>query len=151
MQLDGLQHLVLVDAKAPVSFFAYPGKASDLVPEGCTVHVLARPADDAGAALAALADAVGATADAGSRPGAARARRCRPGRSPPTRCAQALGALLPEGAIVSDEGNTSGLFAAGATAGAPARTTGSRLTGGAIGQGLPGRRRRRGGLPRPAR
>ena len=29
---------------------------------------------------------------------------------------QALGALLPEGAIVSDEGNTSGLFAAGHTA-----------------------------------
>ena len=26
---------------APVSFFAYPGKASDLVPEGCEVHVLA--------------------------------------------------------------------------------------------------------------
>ena len=41
MQLDGLKHLVLVDSKAPVSFFAYPGKASDLVPEGCTVHVLA--------------------------------------------------------------------------------------------------------------
>ena len=44
MQLDGLKHLVLVDSKAPVSFFAYPGKASDLVPEGCTVHVLAQPA-----------------------------------------------------------------------------------------------------------
>ena len=27
-------HLVLVDAKSPVSFFAYPGKASDLVPPG---------------------------------------------------------------------------------------------------------------------
>jgi len=31
-QLAGVQHLVLVDAKAPVSFFAYPGKPSDLVP-----------------------------------------------------------------------------------------------------------------------
>ena len=40
-QLDGLRHLVLVDAKAPVSFFAYPGKASYLVPDGCEVHVLA--------------------------------------------------------------------------------------------------------------
>ncbi|HEY5154125.1 MAG TPA: acetolactate synthase large subunit, partial [Acidimicrobiales bacterium] len=27
MQLDGLRHLVLVDAPSPVSFFAYPGKA----------------------------------------------------------------------------------------------------------------------------
>jgi acetolactate synthase-1/2/3 large subunit len=50
--------------------------------------------------------------------------------------AAALGALLPDGAIVSDEGNTSGLFAAGATAGAP-RHDWLCLTGGAIGQGLP--------------
>ena len=49
---------------------------------------------------------------------------------------QALGALLPEGAIVSDEGNTSGLFAPGATAGAPPHDW-LCLTGGAIGQGLP--------------
>ena len=33
-QLDGVRHLVLVDAKSPVSFFAYPDKASDLVPAG---------------------------------------------------------------------------------------------------------------------
>ena len=49
---------------------------------------------------------------------------------------QALGALLPDGAIVSDEGNTSGLFAPGATAGAPPHDW-LTLTGGAIGQGLP--------------
>ena len=30
-QLDGLEHLILVDAKSPVSFFAYPGKKSSLV------------------------------------------------------------------------------------------------------------------------
>jgi acetolactate synthase I/II/III large subunit len=47
-----------------------------------------------------------------------------------------LGALMPENAIVSDEGNTSGLFAAGLTAGAP-RHDWLCLTGGAIGQGLP--------------
>ena len=35
MQLEGIKHLVLVDAKSPVSFFAYPGKDSDLVPDGC--------------------------------------------------------------------------------------------------------------------
>ncbi|HYR25483.1 MAG TPA: acetolactate synthase large subunit, partial [Aquabacterium sp.] len=37
VQLADVRHLILVDAKSPVSFFAYPGKASDLVPEGCTV------------------------------------------------------------------------------------------------------------------
>ncbi len=49
---------------------------------------------------------------------------------------QAIGALLPEDAIVSDEGNTAGLFAPGATAGSPAHDW-LCLTGGAIGQGLP--------------
>ena len=50
--------------------------------------------------------------------------------------AQALGALLPDGAIVSDESNTSGLFAPGHTAGCPPHDW-LTLTGGAIGQGLP--------------
>ena len=49
--------------------------------------------------------------------------------------AQALGALLPEGAIVSDEANTSGLSIPLYTASAP-RHDWLTLTGGAIGQGL---------------
>ena len=50
---------------------------------------------------------------------------------------QALGALLPEGAIISDEGNTStALFGPMFTAGAPHHDWLS-LSGGAIGQGLP--------------
>jgi acetolactate synthase I/II/III large subunit len=135
MQLEGLRHLVVVDAKAPVSFFAYPGKASYLVPEGCEVHVLAAPHADAPGALEALADVIGAPAD-----GATRQPAEPPG--PPAgdltaqAVAQAVGALLPEGAIVSDEGNTSSLFAPGLTAGAP-RHDWLTLTGGAIGQGMP--------------
>ena len=68
-QLDGVRHLVLVDATSPVSFFAYPDKASDLVPAGCTVHMLAVPGEDAAGALEALADAVGAPRQRGG-PGA---------------------------------------------------------------------------------
>jgi acetolactate synthase-1/2/3 large subunit len=135
MRLDGIRHLILLDGKSPVSFFAYPGKPSDLVPEGCRVHPVAGPADDLAAAVDALSDLVGATS--GSAP---RQRVERP--APPsgaltaqTVC-QAIGALLPDGAIVSDEGNTSGLFAPGATAGAPPHDW-LCLTGGAIGQGLP--------------
>jgi acetolactate synthase I/II/III large subunit len=134
MQLDGLRHLVLVDAKSPVSFFAYPDKASDLVPDGCTVHTLSDPSEDAAAALDALADVVGANGTPNGQPGA-RPERPTGALSAETACA-ALGALMPEGAIVSDEGNTSGLFAAGATAGAPPHDW-LCLTGGAIGQGLP--------------
>ena len=135
MQLDGLKHLVLVDSKAPVSFFAYPGKASDLVPEGCTVHVLADQSSDPAAALAALADAVGAAADAATIQPAVRPELPTGPLTADGVC-QAVGALLPEDAIVSDEGNTSGLFAAGHTAGSPAHDW-MTLTGGAIGQGLP--------------
>jgi acetolactate synthase-1/2/3 large subunit len=134
-QLDGVRHLVLVDAKSPVSFFAYPDKASDLVPPGCTVHTLARPGEDAPGALAALAEALGAPAD-GSVPAPA-FRPDRPtGAVTSETLAAAVGATLPEGAIVVDEGNTAGLFVPGATAGAP-RHDWLTLTGGAIGIGLP--------------
>jgi acetolactate synthase-1/2/3 large subunit len=136
-QLQGFKHLVLVDAKAPVSFFAYPDKPSYLVPDGCEVHELVSPGFDAAPALALaeLADALGAPADAAV--GAAAARPERPaGPLSAETVANAIGALLPEGAVVSDEGNTAGLFVAGATAGAP-RHSWLTLTGGAIGQGMP--------------
>jgi acetolactate synthase-1/2/3 large subunit len=135
MQLDGLRHLVLVDAKSPVSFFAYPEKPSDLVPQGCTVHVLAGRDGDPAAALGALADAVGAAPDAATRQAAQRPDLPTGDLTADAVC-QIVGARLPEGAIVSDEGNTSGLFAAGHTAGAPPHDW-LCLTGGAIGQGLP--------------
>jgi len=135
IQLDGLRHLVLVDAASPVSFFAYPGKPSDLVPDGCTVHWLAGPADDVAAALAALVDELGCGGVEPSRQPEGRPARPTGALTAQTVC-EALGALLPEGAIVSDEGNTAGLFAPGATAGAPPHDW-LCLTGGAIGQGLP--------------
>jgi acetolactate synthase-1/2/3 large subunit len=134
-QLDGLRHLIVVDAKAPVSFFAYPDKPSYLVPDGCEVHVLAAPTDDALAALAALAEAVGATeADAMLAP---TERPDLPtGDLTAASVAAAVGALLPEGAIVSDEANTSGIYIPPVTAGGPPHDW-LCLTGGAIGQGLP--------------
>ena len=134
MQLDGVQHLVLVDAKAPVSFFAYPGKPGDLVPPGCEVHTLATGTNDVVGALEALAEELGAT---GEGPPQASNRPERPaGPLNAETLAAAIGALLPEGAIVADEGNTTGLFVSGATAGAPPHDW-LCLTGGSIGFGLP--------------
>jgi acetolactate synthase-1/2/3 large subunit len=133
MQLDGLRHIVLVDAKAPVSFFAYPGKASDLVPQGCRVYVLAPPDGDLATGLAMLAERVGAS----SAPVQQAAVPGLPtGMLTADAVCAALGALMPEGAIVSDEGNTSGLSAAGYSAGSAPHDW-LCLTGGAIGQGLP--------------
>ncbi|MDZ7678998.1 MAG: acetolactate synthase large subunit [Acidimicrobiales bacterium] len=133
-QLEGTRHLVLVEAPSPVSFFAYPDKPSDLVPEGCEVHVLAEGGDDAIQALTHLADRLGASHDI-TRPAAARPDL--PGGAlTPEAVALTLGALLPEGAIVADEANTSGLFTAGATAGCPPHDWLTNC-GGSIGIGIP--------------
>jgi acetolactate synthase-1/2/3 large subunit len=133
-QLTGAKHLVLVGARSPVSFFAYPGKASDLVPEGCAVHTLADIAQDAAGALANLADLLAN----GTEPVRAPANRpgVPTGDLTPQNWADVIGALLPENAIIVDEANTSGVLVPQATVGAPAHDV-LTLTGGAIGQGLP--------------
>jgi acetolactate synthase I/II/III large subunit len=135
-QLEGVRRLVLAGARPPVSFFAYPGKPSDLVPPGMSVDPLAGTGVDVVAALEQLADAVGGESGPGCGAGV-------PGRpAPPTgpltseTLAAAVGALLPEGAIVVDESITSGLSVPAATARGP-RHDWLALAGGSIGQGLP--------------
>ena len=132
-QLDGAKHLVLAGAKSPVSFFAYPGMPSDLVPAGCEVHVLAEHTGAADA-LAALADEIApgtvAAVAAASRP------QLPIGALTSASAADVIGALMPERVIVVDESNTSGLLLPQATAGAPAHDW-LTLTGGAIGYGIP--------------
>jgi acetolactate synthase I/II/III large subunit len=134
-QLADTSLLILAGATWPVSFFAYPGKPSTPLNPGCQVHVLAEPGDDVQAALAALAGAVAPDAapvlQAASRPDLPA-----DGELTAESADVIIGALLPEGAIVCDEANTSGLWLPGATAGAPPHDWLS-LTGGAIGQGLP--------------
>jgi acetolactate synthase I/II/III large subunit len=133
-QLAGLDHLILAGARAPVSFFAYPGRPSDLVPAGCAVTVLAEADQDAQTALEQLADQIAAE----TAPVLARAARpaVTPGPITASTLAGAIAASLPEHAIVSDEANTSGVALPSALAGAPRHTL-LTLTGGAIGQGLP--------------
>jgi acetolactate synthase-1/2/3 large subunit len=135
VQLGGLKHLILVDSKAPVSFFAYPGKKSYLVPKGCEVHELAAPSDDVPASLNALVAALGAGDAKPVLQEAARPERPTGELTAETAC-QAIAAMLPEGAIVSDEAQTSGVTLYAHTAGLP-RHDWLTLTGGAIGQGLP--------------
>ncbi|KZS63298.1 acetolactate synthase large subunit [Mycobacterium ostraviense] len=132
-QLNGAKHLVLAGAKSPVSFFAYPGMPSDLVPAGCAVHLLAEPRGAADA-LVALADELAP----GTRAPVAAASRPQLPTGPLTSAsaAEVIGALMPDRAIVVDESNTSGLLLAQATAGAPAHDW-LTLTGGAIGYGIP--------------
>jgi acetolactate synthase-1/2/3 large subunit len=135
-QLDGMAHLVLVGAKSPVAFFAYPGKPSDLVPDACTVHTLAGPGDDMLAALQALAEELRVGSGGASLTSLGRPEKPESGPLSAEAFGRAVGALLPEGAIVADESNTSGLFAASATSGCPPHDW-LTLTGGSIGIGLP--------------
>jgi acetolactate synthase-1/2/3 large subunit len=133
-QLGDVGHLILAGAPAPVSFFAYPGKPNFLVPAGCRVHLLAEAGDDIGGALTALADLVAP----GTKPLPQEPDRpvLPDGDLTGESAAAVIGALLPEGAIVSDEASTSGVWLPAATAGAPPHDW-LNLTGGSIGQGLP--------------
>ena len=127
-------HIILVNAKPPVGFFAYPGKPSTQYRDDAELHVLSRADQDADAALLALADEVGATQatipDPGPRPEVAR------GAITPEGLAQTVAALMPENAIVSDESVSFGRGFYKFTHAAPAHDW-LHLTGGAIGDGLP--------------
>jgi acetolactate synthase-1/2/3 large subunit len=134
-QLAGVDQLILAGARSPVSFFAYPDRASDLVPPGCSVTVLAEPDQDTEAALETLADQVAADAkpvlvEAAPPPPAD------PGPLNAISLANTIAASLPEHAIISDEANTSGFALPMALAAAPRHTL-LTLTGGSIGQGMP--------------
>ena len=133
--LEGTKHLILAGAKAPVGFFAYPGKPSVLWPRDCTVHVLARVEQDVVAALDALADELGAPPvaplrETGPAPEAQR------GPFKPEAFGHTLAALLPEQAIVAEDAVTSGraLFALTFAA---APHDWMQVTGGAIGHAFP--------------
>ncbi|HZB20361.1 MAG TPA: acetolactate synthase large subunit [Blastococcus sp.] len=132
--LAGTKHLVLAGAESPVHFFAYPEVPATPVPEGCTVHVLSAPGEDAVAALRALAEK--AAPDAEPELLAAARPALPTGPLDPRSMAAVIGALLPERAIVVDEALTSGVGLAELTSGAP-RHDWLSLTGGAIGDGLP--------------
>ncbi|MCO1658431.1 acetolactate synthase large subunit [Pseudonocardia humida] len=133
-QLGGAQHVVLVGARSPVAFFAYPDRDGDLVPPGARVHPVVGRGGAAADALAELADLVAPGTTARTAPAARPELPTGPLDVGST--AAVIGALLPEGAIVVDEAVTSGLGLPAATAGAP-RHDWLTLTGGAIGWGLP--------------
>jgi len=126
-QLLGTRHLILVGARSPVTFFAYPNLPSDLVPKRTEVHHLAPER------LEEIADQLGAPEGLAS-PASPVQLPTGPLRT--DNWAAVIGALLPENAIISDEANTSGLLLPYATAASPPHDV-LTLTGGAIGQGLP--------------
>ena len=139
VQLADLDHLILIDTKAPVSFFAYPGKKSDLVPSSCQVHPLGLAHQDIGAAVdqlsAQLQAQLGTTHTQVPLQPLLRPERPK-GKLTAAKVCKAIGALLPPQAIIVDEAQTSGVMLPKFTSCAPSHDL-LTLTGGAIGQGLP--------------
>jgi acetolactate synthase-1/2/3 large subunit len=134
-QLAGLKDLVLVEAKAPVSFFGYPNEASYLAPKDCRVHTLAGIEEDGMAALKALVEDLGLPAAAFTDPEPAALPA---GDGPLTldSIGVTIAALMPEGAIVCDEMVSSGPPVLAQLVRAK-RFDYLPVTGGSIGQGMP--------------
>jgi acetolactate synthase I/II/III large subunit len=134
--------MILVGAKAPVGFFAYPGKPSSMLPANCEVIELVSAEQDIAAALEILADMVGVSLTsekAASLPidtsKLIQAASQQP-RLNPSNISQIVAALIPEGAIVCEEAVSSGRDLFPATwSSAPHDWL--QITGGAIGVGLP--------------
>jgi acetolactate synthase-1/2/3 large subunit len=128
--------VVLAGARAPVSYFGYPGQPSELVAQN-RLALLASAGEDSALALEHLAEEVtrSARATRPSPPVPADETRSESSLTPGG-LARELVARLPEGAIVSLEGSTCG---------APYLKQAHRArrhwvmtnTGGAIGQGIP--------------
>ena len=134
-QLREFRQLILVGTPAPVAYFAYPGKNAVIPSPQCEVHTLAKAGEDCAGSLQALALALGAdrkllSEDHGARPAVPTGPITLPGIS------AAVGALLPENAIVVDESMTSGRGLMAATKGAPPHEWLAN-TGGSIGIALP--------------
>lgn len=128
--------LVLVGSREPVAFFAYPNKPSLLMAEGAKSTKLAGLEDDIEAALAALADELGATKLPPARVAQSRRPAIPTGAISPPAIASVLGAKIPENAIVVDESVTTGREFFPETAGAPPHDW-INNRGGSIGYGLP--------------
>jgi len=132
--LAGTRNVILVGAKPPTAFFAYPGKPSLTSPPDAAIHLLARPEQDAVAALEWLADELGApkrvAVPDGPRP------EVRSGKFDPEAFAHTFAAVLPENCIVAEDGVTSGRALFPPTFGAPPHDW-LQITGGAIGHGFP--------------
>lgn len=133
--LAGFKHLITVETKEPVAFFAYPGKPSLLKAPGTVVHNLADADEDSEAAFEMLIDALGLK---GTAPRLQERIETPPpsGALNPQSIAHALAAALPEHAILVDESLTTGRESMGLTMGARPHDLINNM-GGSIGYGTP--------------
>jgi acetolactate synthase-1/2/3 large subunit len=134
--LAPFKRIVLVGARAPIGFFAYPGKPAILTAPGAEIIDLCKTSQDINDALDALCQGAGAVDVAPAHVAASTLPEKPDGPLDPDRIAQVLGRTIPENAIVVDEAITTGRSFFPATAGAPKHTWLNNC-GGSIGYGMP--------------
>lgn len=136
VDLAQARHAVLLGARVPVAFFAYPGKPGYLLPDGCPITVASTPEDCALSALEMLAEAVGA----GPKTRTVTSELNLPDRPSGRLTAQAIGQAvarhMPENGIYCDESLTNGSPSWALTQGSAPHDH-IQITGGAIGIGMP--------------
>jgi acetolactate synthase-1/2/3 large subunit len=133
--LAPFQSVVLAGARNPVTFFGYPNTRSNFIAPEQASMTLATPEEDIAAALEALADYLGAPADAGEFTSLSRPQ-IPTGKLNPDTFAQVVAALQPEGAIIMEEGISTTRSYFQTSGGAPLHSYLAQ-PGGAIGLGMP--------------
>jgi acetolactate synthase-1/2/3 large subunit len=134
--LAGTRQLVLAGAKAPVTFFAYPGKPSVIKPDDCAVTKLAGVEEDIEDALASLVAELDAQRAQPTLVNQLNRPALPSGKVTPEGIAAVLVALLPENAIVVDESITAGRNLGKYMMSAPPHDW-LNIMGGSIGWALP--------------
>lgn len=134
--LKPFKRVVLVGARAPIGFFAYPEKPAILTAEGTEIINLCDTSQDITAALDALCTGKDATGTDPAQVAASVTPDKPSGPLEPGGIAAVLGRTIPENAIVVDEAITTGRSFFPSTAGAPKHTWLNNC-GGSIGYGMP--------------
>jgi acetolactate synthase-1/2/3 large subunit len=134
--LKGIESIVFVGSKPPVSFFAYPDKKSYLSPENSKLVQLATFEQDGRKALESLREMLNANEISEEFLPSPTNPAPLNGELNAAHVGSLIGELLPEEAIVSDEAATSGFAVYPNTWNSKPHDWLS-LTGGSIGQGLP--------------
>jgi len=134
--LEKAGQLVLVASKPPIAFFGYPNKPSLLYKENVPILNLVEVDEDIVSALTDLAIELGALNEVPNYIATSKRPEHPSGSISKEKLAMAIGATLPENAIVVDESVTTGRDFFPATAGAPPHDW-LNNRGGAIGYGMP--------------
>ncbi|APE45431.1 acetolactate synthase large subunit [Sulfitobacter alexandrii] len=134
--LEPFKRIVLVGARAPIGFFAYPGKPAVLTREGAEITTLAKAGADLGGALSALCTTLGAEQTPPAEVAEADVPEAPTGPLDLDKLAACIARAIPRDGIVVDESVTTGRAFSPATKGAAPHTWLNNC-GGSIGYGLP--------------